>query len=129
MFTNSPVNTITNTSSISSRSNSNNFNRGYGYHSFFDDHFIIIGCLSILISTIFTSAALYRVNTKKVILTNLHHSEHMIMNEMNMKYMIITPQLTRFLIGLMIFILHIIIILWTVNYNGLFYILQWNYEK
>ncbi|CAH8603242.1 unnamed protein product [Schistosoma intercalatum] len=129
MFTNSPVNTITNTSSISSRSNSNNFNRGYGYHSFFDDHFIIIGCLSILISTIFTSAALYRINTKKVILTNLHHSEHMIMNEMNMKYMIITPQLTRFLIGLMIFILHIIIILWTVNYNGLFYILQWNYEK
>ncbi|CAH8653491.1 unnamed protein product [Schistosoma rodhaini] len=130
MFTNSPMNTITNTSSISSHSNQNhNFNRGYGYHSFFNDHFIIIGCLSMLISTIFTSSALYRINTKKEKLTNLNHNEYMISYDMGIKYMIITPQLTRFLIGAMIFILHIIIILWTVHYNGLFYILQWNYEK
>ncbi|VDQ05499.1 unnamed protein product [Trichobilharzia regenti] len=79
-----------------------------------------------LISGIFSSAALYATNCK-VKLTILQQSVQIIDGIIEF---IVTPQLTRVFIGLLIFLLHIIIILWTTHYNGFFSVLlQSKYQK
>ncbi|CAH8866487.1 unnamed protein product [Trichobilharzia szidati] len=110
----------------SSASGWNVNNSNSGHYCFFYDQFIIIGSISMLISGIFSSAALYATN-RNVKLTILQQSVQIIDGILEF---IVTPQLTRVFIGLLVFLLHIIIILWTTHYNGFFSVLlQSKYQK
>ncbi|CAH8629409.1 unnamed protein product [Heterobilharzia americana] len=108
------------TSMVVTTSPSNLSNHISEHYCFFYDQFIIIGCLSMLISGLLSSAALYATNRKaKLSVVNMSVQR---MDE-TLEF-IATPQLTRVFIGLIIFTLHIGIILWTTDYNGLFYVFQ-----